>query len=449
MMTIKKKSKKLESILTVRFTIILSSMIILLSTSIIAVVIFQFYQSARAQSSYVKEMLETTETADQAQWVETITTYASGNNSPYYIRVVLDSNEVIYSRAAKSIYNNFSDYQQFIFNQNLLWLSDQGPAYYQAFEKNGAQISILMELSDTYQVIRQIIWISLLMIIILIVMGIFVIRKFSRRLSAPLVKMSQDIIQIGHHAASDMYLEEQVGITEIASVSKAFNYQLGLQRNALKREQQFVSDASHELRTPLAAIRGHVNLIKRRGEKHPEVIPKSIRFIDSESKRMSELVEQLLSLEIKLQEMAECDLNLILSEVISEMAVVYSQPLIFKHQQTIYLNGVSAHFYQIFRNLIENACKYSKSNSEVKIQLVSQGNNISFSVEDQGIGIPDALKANIFDRFYRVDPARSSAVSGSGIGLSIVKRLVAYYGGQIEVKDSFTGGSIFTVHLPK
>lgn len=239
---------------------------------------------------------------------------------------------------------------------------------------------------------------------------------------------------------------------EIKNLARSFNNLLNFQNSALKREQQFVSDASHELKTPIAAIRGHVNLIKRRGKSNPEIISTSLDYIDSESKKMQLMVNELLTLgriDQNNDDVAPIDLVKIVSDVVSEVQTVYPQKITAKLPEQLLYPIKPTDFRNIAHNLVENAARYSPENSDISVLLKNEDEKLLFQVADHGIGISRENREKIFERFYREDKSHSSKVSGSGLGLAIVKAEVDKYHGQITVEDNSPQGTIFSVYLPE
>ena len=177
---------------------------------------------------------------------------------------------------------------------------------------------------------------------------------------------------------------------EIRNLAQSFNNLLSFQNNALKREQQFVSDASHELKTPIAAIRGHVNLIKRRGQSNPEIISTSLDYIDSESKKMQLIVNELLTLgriDQNNDDVTPIDLVKIVSDVVNEVQTVYPQKIISNLPEQLLFPIKPTDFRNIAHNLVENAAKYSPADSEINVVLKKQADKLLFQVADHGIGI--------------------------------------------------------------
>lgn len=262
-------------------------------------------------------------------------------------------------------------------------------------------------------------------------------------------KLSQMSAELNQLDETQGYLTVPEDPQEIYQVATAFNTLLEKQRQAIEREKQFVSDASHELRTPIAAIRGHMNLIQRRSETHPEVIPQSLAFIDKESKRIELLSEQLLTLgrvENK-NNLEMIDFSSLVTQEVKDLQLSSGREIALQVEPEIYFKVAKTDLQQIIQNLLENALKYAPT-GKIKVSL-HKNDKINLQVADQGIGIADEEKEKIFERLYRIDPSRSSEINGSGIGLSIVKALVTKYEGDIQVGDNQPKGTIFTIYFPK
>ncbi|KYG31807.1 sensor histidine kinase [Alkalihalobacillus trypoxylicola] len=239
---------------------------------------------------------------------------------------------------------------------------------------------------------------------------------------------------------------------ELVQVGHTFNHMIELLEQNFKNQQRFISDASHELRTPLTVIESYAKLLKRWGKAKPEVLDESIEAIYSESLRMKSLTNQLLD-SIKNQSYLDShgeftsSIEEVLSECIKNLKQAYQREFKWsgiKEGLLVQLNPLE--LKQIFYILFENAIKYSDGNIEVTTKREDQ--YVVISIKDQGIGIePDHIPF-IFERFYRVDEARSRDTGGSGLGLSIAKGLVEKYKGDILVKSEPGKFTIFTLKLP-
>lgn len=434
--------------LSIRFILVLACSIMVLSLSIIGVTITELYDSTKEQSELLVETMQKADTKTQEAWIDFLETYTSGESSPYYVRTVLASGEVIYSHDARVLFADFSQFKQLLVFTNVLWTEDFDPYYYMRVDKDGAQVAVLVEMGDKLDLIEGIVSLTVALTILIVILGSGIIYRFARNFSRPLAQMDQEISSLEGTENQQGYLTVPDSPEEVRTVSESFNQLLEKQRQSLQREKQFVADASHELRTPLTAIRGHVNLINRRGKEHPEVIPKSIAFIDRESKRMEIMVEQLLTLGRTEADRTILDFSQLIIQTAEELQVMMPQQLEMEVEAGILVSGNQEHFYQIVRNLIENAVKYTEEEGMICLRLKQNNDHIYFEIADTGIGISDKEKELIFERFYRADQSRSSQISGSGIGLSIVRTLTLLYDGTIRVENNEPKGSRFILHFP-
>lgn len=334
-------------------------------------------------------------------------------------------------------------YQNFVFARHHIYFLNEEKSH-------GYRVRVAINVDELLNLIT---WLLLTMLginLLALFISIPLIRRLSHKWSRPIQTMAQEIQDIRKNG-------EQAQITvpsqplEIKNLAQSFNNLLAFQKKAMEREQQFVSDASHELKTPIAAIRGHVNLIKRRGESNPEVIPTSLNYIDTESKKLETLVNELLTLgriDHNNETTQKINLVKIIHEVIDETQSVYSRDFQTNLPDQLDYPIQTTDFYNIAHNLIENAAKYSPEDSRIVVSL-KKTEGVTFSVADNGIGIKPENRDKIFDRFYREDNSHSSKIAGSGLGLAIVKTEVDKYHGQITVKNNQPQGSIFIVKLPE
>lgn len=237
---------------------------------------------------------------------------------------------------------------------------------------------------------------------------------------------------------------------EVSKVAQSFNQLLARQHQAIQREKDFVANASHELKTPLAGILGHANLIRRHGEQHPEVVAKSLQYIDQEAQRMSQLVNELLLLEgHHSTALAPVDLTKEVQAEVASLKGTYRRDFITELAPHVTYEMTPGDFRSLAHNLLDNAAKYSPTDSSITVRLAKQDHQVVFTVADQGRGIAVENRQRIFERFYREDASHSSDVPGSGIGLAIVKTIIEKYHGKITVQANTPRGTIFTVCLPQ
>jgi len=231
-------------------------------------------------------------------------------------------------------------------------------------------------------------------------------------------------------------------------------------RRLERMRQDFVANASHELKTPLASIKAYTETLLDWALHDDTVNHRFLERIDEQVERLNQLILDLLSLaRIESgQEMFEHQ-PLPLVPVLGACVEAHrgraqAKALDLAYEpagldlDTLVLADEEA-LRQIFDNLIDNAIKYTPESGSVSVSCFVDHNEVSIEVADTGIGIPRDDLPRIFERFYRVDKARSRELGGTGLGLSIVKHLVQSIGGQIDVASRVGSGSKFTVHLPR
>jgi two-component system sensor histidine kinase SenX3 len=219
--------------------------------------------------------------------------------------------------------------------------------------------------------------------------------------------------------------------------------------------RDFVANISHELKTPIGALSILSEAVLGAAD-DPQAIVKFASRMQHESKRLSDLVQEIINLsrlqdDDPLKNASVIDLNEVLNIAISQSelnAAARNIELIYGESNPVHVKGDSVQILMAVSNLIENAINYSPENTRVAVALRTTDGVAEISVTDQGIGIPEKDIERIFERFYRVDPARSRETGGTGLGLSIVKHVVTNHGGDVSVWSIEGAGSTFTIRLP-
>ena len=225
-----------------------------------------------------------------------------------------------------------------------------------------------------------------------------------------------------------------------------------------RRKNEFLATLAHELRNPLAPISNMIEVVKRAGN-NGEMLKQAHETIERQLAQMVRLVDDLLDLNRITHDRLELRRSDVELATVIEQAVEVARPLIDAAGQkltidlpdeAIYLNADQARLAQVFGNLLNNSCKYTKPNGAISLSARRNGNDeVSVSVRDNGAGIPPDKIDSIFDMFMQVDRSSDRSQSGLGIGLTLVKRLVEMHGGSIEVHSAGEEqGSEFVVHLP-
>ena len=220
----------------------------------------------------------------------------------------------------------------------------------------------------------------------------------------------------------------------------------------------FVANASHELKTPLAAIKGIIETIIDDEEMPKDIARKFFYRVLSQTNRLSKIVLDLMQLS-RFDSYRDQRVNRARVELVSELQQVYSAFYVTAEEQQVHLVlendedrmfvlGDGEALSQLISNLVENAIKYSPPDSTVVMKIEREKNFVVIRVKDDGIGVSPAEQQRIFERFYRIDPARSRELGGTGLGLSIVKHIADVHDGSVEVTSQEGNGSMFTVRLP-
>jgi signal transduction histidine kinase len=285
-----------------------------------------------------------------------------------------------------------------------------------------------------------------------IAIALLLIFFLSRRITSPIGALAKAARRLGR---GDLSQRVQLrGEGEVAALAQAFNYMAADLEHAEQLRQNLVADVAHELRTPLSNIQGYLEAI-RDGLIKPDA--DTIRSLNEEAALLSGLVNELQDLslaeagELKLVYQAEDITNLL------KQAVTPWQPQLAAKEISLSLdlpdNLPLAYIdwqrvQQVLHNLLENAVAHTDIGGTITVAAAKQDDWVEVSVSDSGEGIPAEDLPNIFERFYRVDRSRARTTGGSGLGLTIARRLVEAHGGKITVKSKLGKGSRFSFTLP-
>ncbi len=222
--------------------------------------------------------------------------------------------------------------------------------------------------------------------------------------------------------------------------------------DAVRRD--FVANISHELKTPISALRTLSEAVTVASE-DPQ-LNKFANMMQNQVERLSTLVQEIIDLS-RLQDAdplldaIHVDIDEAVNEAIDQcqfLAETRDIEILRGPDVNVHVVGDRTHLIMAFHNLIENAINYSPDRTRVSVNTTSTGNIVEVVVIDQGVGISEADQSRIFERFYRVDPARSRETGGTGLGLAITKHVVGNHGGDVSVWSSAGVGSTFTLRLP-
>ncbi|MCH7616406.1 MAG: ATP-binding protein [Chloroflexi bacterium] len=224
-------------------------------------------------------------------------------------------------------------------------------------------------------------------------------------------------------------------------------------RQAMDAQRTFVADASHELRTPLALIRANAEIMKREGAGESA---ESVDDIIKEADHLNYLIGQMLTLaraDVSEAPFAseDVDLSHLAGDVVREAQVLAREKaitLVYEGESGLHVLGDGQRLREVLLILLDNAFKYSAEGGSVKVRLTADGAAARLAVADNGHGIPAADLPHVFDRFYRVDKARSREMGGTGLGLAIARWIAEEHGGSIRLESTAGEGTTVTVELP-
>ena len=242
---------------------------------------------------------------------------------------------------------------------------------------------------------------------------------------------------------------------ELGHLAGVFNEMLSRLEHSFENMRQFMADASHELRTPLSIIRGEADVSLSQDRNEGEY-KESLAIIQDESRRLSRIVDDMLALaraDAGQHPVRASDfyLNDLVEEACRSMQVLAGHKgvqLILAPAEDLPFHGDEDMLRRLILNLIDNAIKYTPAGGSVFVKTEAAQSDVKIIVSDTGVGIPAEAAPHVFERFYRVDTARSRAEGGSGLGLAIAKWVAEAHNGSIDLTANSGSGSTFTVSLP-
>lgn len=240
------------------------------------------------------------------------------------------------------------------------------------------------------------------------------------------------------------------GKDDLSALGRTFNRMLDHIEESVEAQRRFVGDASHELKTPLTVIRGNAELLGRDPEGSDTA---STSAITREADRMQRIVNDLLAVaeldapgELKFQPV---NLRPLVVRVLTDLGPVAGERSVtLSGPDTAWVFADADKLERALRNLVQNALTATAGNGVIQVRLIERDRTVALVVSDDGPGIPDQHLPHIFERFYRVDPARSRADGGTGLGLTIVQSVAETHGGSVEARRAELGGAEIEIRLP-
>ena len=318
-------------------------------------------------------------------------------------------------------------------------------------------------LSKLHQQLEEIRYVLGIGALVGMIMSLMIAMFLAKRVTTPIAAITNvaEAISRGNYDARLEHFPKN----ELGTLGKSINRLAeAVQANISRREKmekirkEFSSNISHELKTPLTSIRGYVETLEEGAIDDKENARRFLKIISSNIERLNSLVTDLLSLSTieanqELISLEPVDWNTVIQEVLTRLEIDIKKKdirvQILASPEVPKVTGSRKAMTHILDNLVQNALKYTAEGGNITVKLDSKDDQVQLKVRDTGIGISQRDQARIFERFYRVDSARSRDVGGTGLGLAIVKHLVIQIQGTIKVASELHYGSVFTVTLPK
>jgi len=311
-------------------------------------------------------------------------------------------------------------------------------------------VEVAQSLSHVDTTMNQVRWALaasvLLALALAAVSGGFVVRGAL----APVTKVTQTARGIEASSVLDRRVGYQGPQDEIGQLATTFDHMLERLDRVFQSQKHFIADASHELRGPLTVIKGNLDLLKRNLSDVDR--RESLRAIEAETNRMTRIASDLLFLAEVESGQAVQRQSVPLKQLVQE-EMARAQTLAGDHQillgkvEDLSVAGDVHELNQLLGNLVDNAIRYTPQGGKITLSLLRRGDYACLEVADTGVGIAPEHLPHIFDRFYRVDKARSRASGGTGLGLAIVKGIAEQHEGKVTVTSEPGKGSVFTAWL--
>lgn len=314
-------------------------------------------------------------------------------------------------------------------------------------------VETIKDMDNELDFIQTLSWILVILNIVAFLVSILLGFIMSRRALEPIEKI---VIQAKSITVSD--LSQRIVIDgpddELKRLADTFNAMITRIEKGYEKQNRFVLDASHELATPLAVIKGYVEILGRWGKKDPLIMEEAIESMNKEILNITKLLDALLDLSKNDLSMTQVEwknfwIQELINEVYKESQIMYPNYLFVLNINTkIPVIADQRLIKQMLRAIIDNSVKYSKEYTTIFISCEQKDTLVEISIKDEGIGIDKEDLPQIFERFYRVDKARSRDIGGFGLGLSIVKGIADMHRGLVEAESEPGHGTLIRIILP-
>lgn len=328
------------------------------------------------------------------------------------------------------------------------------PIYKQGEDEIEGVILITSSTEDFNIILQTVKENTIIFNVLLLVISLIFIYVFSKYVSKPFIILEESIRRVLEGDFDYHIVENTYGLTK--NISSAINVSLDRLRNINKVQEEFVENVSHELKTPITSIKVLADTLTSMGEVDIEIYKEFLSDISYEIDRENKIIDDLLAL-IRVDNQDDKfitenkninhQINLVLKRL-RPLAENKNIALVFESVREVEAEIDETKFSIALSNLVENAIKYNEEEGNVKVILDADHKFLYIKVIDDGIGIPEDAQELIFDRFYRVDKARSRETGGTGLGLAITKSFIMKHGGIIRVNSKEKEGTTFIVRMP-
>ncbi len=340
---------------------------------------------------------------------------------------------------------------QVSFLNDRYWVLCSGP-----FNVKGetlGKLYLVNDITEEYRIFLSIVYSLIPATILATIVLVSIMAWYVRRSLQPLQQIDQLAATISADDLSDYRLHLEQAPDEVSMLANTCNRMLDRLSESWEHQRQFVGNVSHELRTPLTIVHGYIQSTLRRGNNLTPPQREGLEVAANEAERTIRLLQDLLELaradhgNLHFQMESFSIHELVLEVVEAAQQVSQNRIHLEQFESPICVRADRNRLKQVLFNLIDNALKYSEADKPIILTIQLRRKAVHIGIRDFGQGIPLQHQARIFERFYRVDEARTRA-GGTGLGLSIVKMLIEGMGGRVTVRSTIGEGSIFTVILP-
>jgi len=376
-----------------------------------------------------------------------------------YYRIVYDSFNADVGKycVSDAIFSAFSGRDYDNYDKEAMTIDFVIPVTYSEKENKTIVATLVLSMSTGWlsEALQNITQVMGIVDAVLSVLVILLALLFSRRLMKPIAKaeLQAKRIEEGNLATDIQKLRSYPEVDRIIETSA---HVVAHYQELEETQEQFVSNVSHELRTPMASIRVLADSLIGQQNLPEEVYQEFLSDISTEIDRESRIIDDLLSMSrldkgtnvMNFGTLSVNDLLLGVLKTVKPLAEKNNVNLVYESFRNVTADVDEVKMIQALSNLVENGIKYNHPGGEVRVSLDSDHEYFYIRISDTGSGIPEEALSRVFDRFYRVDKARSRETGGTGLGLPITKQIVVLHGGAIRVDSKENEGTTFTLRLP-